>query len=57
MTEKKKHKKNKKKKIERTTPNFDSMFAKINALREQLDYSKVITDPRGSRKPWSDIAH
>jgi len=58
MTQEKKPKRTRKKKrkLERQHPNPDTMFAHINALRERLDYSKVITDPRGSRKPWSDIS-
>jgi hypothetical protein len=57
MIEEKKPKRvtKKKRKIERQLPNLDTLFAHINALRERIDYSKVITDPRGARKIGTDL--
>ena len=59
MTEEKKPKRvrRKKRKIERQNPNPDTLFAKERARAERdPNYSIVITDPRGARKPWSDIS-
>jgi hypothetical protein len=59
MTEEKKLKRQrrKKRKLERQSPNPATLFAKERARAERdPNYSIVITNPRKSRKPWSDIS-